>query len=87
MIDRAIPVPSCSQDPWATEVEYTIVILLTPTSTSMCACGCKKFEYDGVGAAAMFLADMWHRSEEAEPGTVKIAFFVSKENNPPINRL
>ena len=60
-----------------TKVRQTIIFLLTDTDTSMQVLGYDEMHYNGAGCGVAFVSNMWHRSMNAAPGTMKIAFFLT----------
>ena len=55
--------------------KLTIVYMLSSGRSTMCVAGAAEFVYSGAGAGGIFASDAWHRSGEAAPSTLKIAFF------------
>ena len=60
-----------------TDVRLTVIFSLTQTESSMEVLGFKRFHYDKPGCGIAFPSKYWHRSVQAEPGTIKIALFLS----------
>ena len=66
-----------NDSPERSKVTRTVIFLLSDTKSSMQVCGFDEVHYKGQGSGIGFMADMWHRSGFAEPGTMKIAFFLT----------
>ena len=55
--------------------KLTIVYMLSSGRSTMCVAGAAEFVYSCGGAGGIFASDAWHRSGEAPPSTLNIAFF------------
>ena len=61
--------------------EVTATILLTETETSMQVLGYRPIYYHGVGSGCMFRSDLYHQSVTASEGTMKITFFLERDED------
>ena len=56
----------------------SVIINLKDTNSSMRVAGYNEYCYGGIGSAAVFYSDLWHRTCKAELGTMKVALFCEK---------
>lgn len=59
----------------------SVILNLTPCESSFRVANSKEpFQFTGIGSTAVFPSRLWHRSEKAQAGTVKVALFYSKKS-------
>ena len=59
----------------------SVILNLTPCESSFRVANSKEpFQFTGIGSTAVFPSRLWHRSEKAQSGTVKVALFYSKKS-------
>ena len=60
-----------------TDIRMTVIFSLNETKSSMEVLGFKEFHYDKPGSGIAFPSNYWHRSVQAEAGTIKLALFLT----------
>lgn len=58
------------------DARLSVIFSLTDTESSMEVLGFEKFTYNKPGCGIAFVSNYWHRSVEAQPGTMKLALFL-----------